>query len=54
MQKEEDCWSSVMRESRAWQTLSFIRQTKEKSLVVLVGVKQKLILCLRKKNTESI
>ena len=43
---EEDCWSSVMRESCAWQTLGFIRQTKGKSPIVPVNVKQKLILCL--------
>ena len=54
MQKEEDCWSSVMKENCAWQTLSFIRQTKGKSLIVPVDVKQKLILCLWEKNTESI
>ena len=36
------------------QHLGLIRQTKEKSLTVLVDVKQKLILCLWKKNTESI
>ena len=46
MQKEEDCWSSVLKKSCAWQTLSFIRQTKGKSFFVLVDVKQKLILCL--------
>ena len=28
-QKEEDCWSSVMKKSRAWQTHSFIRQKME-------------------------
>ena len=54
MHKEEDCWSSVMKETCAWQTLGFIRQTKEKLLIVLVNVKQKLILCLWEKNTESI
>ena len=54
MQKEEDCWSSVMKESCAWQTLGLIRQTKGKSLIALVDVKQKLILCLWEKNTESI
>ena len=41
MQKEEDCWSSVMKESCACQTLGFVRQTKAKSLVVLVDVKRK-------------
>ena len=46
MQKEDDCWSFVMKESCAWQTLGFIRQTKRKSLIVLVDVKQKLVLCL--------
>ena len=35
-----------MRRSCAWQTLGFIRQTKGKSLIVLVDVKHKLILCL--------
>ena len=30
----------VMRESRAWQTLGFIRKTKEKLLIMLVDVKQ--------------
>ena len=38
----------------ARQTLGFIRQTKGKSLVVLVDVKQKLILYLWEKNTESM
>ena len=52
-QKEEDCWSSVMKESCGWQTLGFIRQTKRKSLKVPVDVKQKLILCLWEKNIES-
>ena len=44
MQKE-DCWSFVMKENCAWQTLGFIRQTKGKSLMPM-DVKQKLILCL--------
>ena len=40
MQKEENnCWSSVMKKTCVWQTLGFIRQTKGKSLVVLVDVK---------------
>ena len=43
-----------MKESCAWQTLGFIGQTKEKLLIVPVDVKQKLILCLWKKNAESI
>ena len=43
-----------MKESCVWQTLGFIRQTKGKSLIVPVDVKQKLILCLWEKNTESI
>ena len=52
---EEDCWSFVMRESCAWQILGLKRQTKRKSLIVLVvDVEQKLILCLWGKNTESI
>ena len=34
MQKEEDCWSFVMRESCAWQILGLKRQTKGKSLIV--------------------
>ena len=44
MQKEEDCWSFVMKESCAWQTLGLIRQAKGKSFIVPVDVKQKLIL----------
>ena len=32
MQKEEGCWSSVMKDSCAWQTLGFVRQTKGKLL----------------------
>ena len=35
-QKEEDCWSFVMKESCAWQTLGLTRQTKRKSLIVPV------------------
>ena len=54
MQKEEDCWSFVMKESCAWQTLGIKKQTTGKSLIVPVDVEQKLILCLWKKNTESI
>ena len=54
MQKEGDCWSFVIIENRAWQTLGFIRQTKGKSLIVPVDVKQKSILCLWEKNTENI
>ena len=54
MQKEEDCWSFVMKESCAWQILCLKRQTKEKLLIVAVDVKQKLILCLWGKNIESI
>ena len=54
MQKEEDCWSFLMKESGAWQTLGLKRQTRGKSLTVPVNVKQKLILCLWEKNTESI
>ena len=46
MQKEEDCWSFVMKESCAWQILGLKRQTKGKSLIVPVDVEQKLILCL--------
>ena len=49
MQKEEDCWNSVMKKSCAWQTLDFIRQTKGKSLLALVDVKQYSILCLGEK-----
>ena len=45
MQKEEGCWSSVMKESCAWQILGFT-QTKGKSFTVPVDAKQKLILCL--------
>ena len=51
---EEDCWSFVMKESCAWQILGLKRQTKGKLLIVAVGVKQKLILCLWGKNIESI
>ena len=40
MQKEEDCWSFVMKESCAWQILGSKRQTKGKSLIVPVEVKQ--------------
>ena len=54
MQKEENCWSFVMKESCAWQTLGFIRQIKGKSFIVPVDIKQKLILCWWEKNTESI
>ena len=54
MQKEEDCWSFVMKESCAWQILGLKRQTKGKSLIVPVDVEQKLILCWWEKNTESI
>ena len=54
MPKEEDCWSSAMKKSCGWQALGFIRQTKGKSLRVLVGVTQKLILCLWERNTESM
>ena len=39
MQKEEDCWSSVMEKSCAWQTLGFLKQAKEKSLIVIVDMK---------------
>ena len=46
MQKEEDCWSFVIKESCAWQILGLKKQTKEKSLIVPVDVEQKLILCL--------
>ena len=51
MQKEGDWWSSVIKKSCAWETLAFIKQTKGKSFIVLVDVKQKLILCLWEKNT---
>ena len=54
MQKKGGCWSSVMKESCAWQILGLKRQTKGKSLIVPVDVKQKLILCLWEKNTESM
>ena len=37
MHKEEDCWSSVMEKSCAWQTLGYIRQTKEKLLTSVGG-----------------
>ena len=36
-----------------WQALCFIRQTKGKSFIVLLDVKQKLILCVWEKNIES-
>ena len=32
----------------------FYKADKRKSLIVLVDAKQKLILCLREKNTESM
>ena len=54
MQKEGDCLSSVMKKSCAWQTFGFRRQSKGKSLIALVDVKQKLILCLWEKNIECI
>ena len=41
IQKEEDCWSFVMKESCAWQILGLKRQIKGKSLI---DVEQKLIL----------
>ena len=41
-----------MRENCAWQTLSIITQTKGRSLIVPVDVKQKLILWSWEKNTE--
>ena len=44
----------LMKESCAWQILGLKRQTKGKLLIVAVGVKQKLILCLWGKNIESI
>ena len=53
MQKEEDCWSSVMKKSCAWQTHGFIRQRKGKSLIELVDVKEKLILCLWEKKCRN-
>ena len=40
--------------SFAWRTLGFIRQTKEKSHIMQVDVKQKLILCSWEKNTENM
>ena len=54
MQKEEDCWSLVMKQNCAWQILRSVGQKKGKSLIVPVDVEQKLILCLWEKNTESI
>ena len=54
MQKEEDCWSFVMKGSCVWQTFGFISHTKGKSLIVPVDMKQKLVLCLWEKNTESL
>ena len=47
MQEEEYCWSSVMKKSCTW-------QTKRKSPIALMDVKQKLILCWWEKNTESM
>ena len=44
VRKEEDCGSSVMKRSFAWQTQGFIWKRKEKSLIVYVDVKQKLIV----------
>ena len=49
MQKEEDCWSSVMKKSCAWQTYGFTRKRKGKSHIVQVNGKLKFILCLRRK-----
>ena len=40
MQKEKDCWSSAIKKSCVWQTLGFIWQTKGKSLIVLMDMKQ--------------
>ena len=54
MRKEEDCWSFVMKESCAWQTLGLIRLTKGKSLIVPVDLKQKLILCFYRKNIRDV
>ena len=51
MQKE-DFWGFVIKKNCAWQTLGFTKQTKGKSLIVSVDVKQKSILWLWKKNTE--
>ena len=52
--QQEDCWSSVMKDSCVQQILGFKRQTKGKSLIVSVDVEQKLILWLWGKNAESI
>ena len=55
MQKEKDCWSSVMKESCAWQTLGFIRQTKGKSLYSGGGFETEIdFLLVREKYRESI
>ena len=40
MDKKEHCWSSGMKKNCVWQTFDFIKQTKRKSLTVLVDVKQ--------------
>ena len=54
MQKEEDCWSSVMKKSCAKQTHGFTGQRKGTSLIARVNQKQKLLLCFWRKNTESM
>ena len=46
MQKEEDCWSFVTKESCAWQILGLKSQTKGKSLIEPVDLEQELLLCL--------
>ena len=40
MKKEKDCWSFLMKDSCAWYTLGFVKQTKRKSLAVPVDMKQ--------------
>ena len=51
---EEDCWSFVMKKSCAWQILGLKRQTKGKSLIVLVDVEQQLILWLGEGGIQKV
>ena len=53
MQKEENCWSSVMEKSCAWQTLGFIRQTK-KITYSASGCETEIDFVFVGKDTESI
>ena len=44
----------MIKKGCAWQTLGFIRKKKDKSLVALVNVKQKLILCMWKNYAKNV